>query len=219
MKIILFINKLNEIVKKHRTVYMWGTFGQKVTNQLINQKIKQYPSWYTTSRVKHFRSLVNKNYYAFDCVGLIKGILWGWNEGKIKYISNNVPDINADMMINRCKNISTDFSKIKEGNAVWVKGHIGIYIGDGLVIECTPAWKNNVQYSTINNKKGYNKRKWTKHGELPYLDSNVFSKSINDIAKDVIKGKYGNMPNRKILVEKEGYSYEDIRVEVNKILS
>lgn len=48
-------------------------------------------------------------------------------------------------MITVCKNVSTDFSRIEVGEAVWMEGHIGVYIGDGLAVECTPCWDNKVQ--------------------------------------------------------------------------
>ena len=56
---------------------------------------------------------------------------------------------------------------------MWLSGHIGIYIGDGLVVECSPKWENGVQITALANlgtKAGYNARKWTKWGKLPYID-------------------------------------------------
>ena len=80
------------------------------------------------------------------------------------------------MMINLCSGVSTDFNKIEVGEAVWTNGHIGIYIGNGFAIECTPAWKNRVQITACNcSKPGYNTRKWKKHGKLPYIDYTVAS--------------------------------------------
>ena len=77
---------------------------------------------------------------------------------------------NADQMINVCKEVSTNFSKIEIGEAVWMCGHIGVYIGDGLAVECTPKWANKVQITACNcSKSGYNRRNWTKHGKLPYV--------------------------------------------------
>ena len=64
-------NQLNR-----NTVYMWGSFGQLVSNSFITQKANQYPTWYTPERVNKFKALVGKEVYAFDCVGLIKGYLW-----------------------------------------------------------------------------------------------------------------------------------------------
>ena len=71
-------------------------------------------------------------------------------------------------------NVSTDFSNIQKGEAVWVKGHIGVYIGDGKVIECTPKWSVSpgVKISYLENlgfKGGYS-RTWTKHGFLPWVN-------------------------------------------------
>jgi hypothetical protein len=115
--------------------------------------------------------------FGFDCCGLIKGILWGWSGDKSKtyggatYKSNGVPDDSADTIITKCTDVSTDFTKIEVGEAVWKKGHIGVYIGDGLAIESTPAWKNGVQITACNcSKSGYNRRNWTKHGKLPYVE-------------------------------------------------
>ena len=109
-----------------------------------------------------------------DCSGLIKGILWGYPNGG-KYASNGVPDINANTMITRCSNVTTDFTKAKAGWIVWMKGHIGIYIGEGRVIESSPRWKNGVQLtfcqgSGYNNTSCLNSRKWTKCGMFQYID-------------------------------------------------
>lgn len=168
--------KVKEAATKYNTIYMWGVFGAPITESVIAGKTRQYPSWYTAARQRTFRNLIGKNYFGFDCVCLIKGILWGWNGnpnatyGGAKYASNGVPDIGADTMINRCSDLSTDFSKIEVGEAVWLKGHIGIYIGDGLAVECTPKWGNKVQITACNcTKSGYNRRNWTKHGKLPYI--------------------------------------------------
>jgi hypothetical protein len=84
-----------------------------------------------------------------------------------------VPDINADTMIKRCNDVSEDFSHIEIGEALWLKGHIGIYIGNDLAVECTPSWKNCVQITAVNKSvEGYPVRKWTKHGKLPYITYN-----------------------------------------------
>ena len=173
-----FIAKLQTIAANYKTAYLWGTFGSPVTEQLITQKANQYPEWYTAARQSYFRSLVGKNYFAFDCVGLIKGILWGWSGDASKsyggavYASGGVPDVSADGMIKLCQNGTSDFSSIIPGEAVWMEGHIGVYIGSGKVIECTPAWENGVQVTACLNIgpiSGLNGRTWTKHGKLPYI--------------------------------------------------
>lgn len=118
--------------------------------------------------------------FGFDCVCLIKGILWGWDGdasrtyGGAGYAINGVPDIGADTMITKCTGVSTTgWDDMVIGEAVWMSGHIGIYIGDGLAVECSPKWENKVQITAVGNigsKAGYNTRRWTKHGKLPYVD-------------------------------------------------
>lgn len=44
------------------------------------------------------------------------------------------------------------------------------------------------------------------------------SKSLADVAKDVIAGKYGNMPDRKARLTAAGYDYDAVQKEVNKLL-
>ena len=193
-----FISKLQSIAANYKTVYMWGTFGAPVSEALIVQKTKQYPSWYTASRQALFRSLVGKGYFAFDCVNVIKAVLWGWNGdagksyGGATYASNGVPDVSADGMIALCKDVSTNFTGIIPGEAVWMTGHIGVYIGNGKVIECTPVWKNGVQVTALGNIgsiSGLNSRTWKKHGKLPYIDYSV--KEDEEEMKNIILVSHG----------------------------
>lgn len=122
----------------------------------------------------------NGKSWNFDCVILIKAILWGWNENKnhphggAVYGSNGVYDDGTEQIINRCSNISTDFSKIQEGELLWMSGHVGVYVGNNTVIECTGAWEGGVLYSKIDNfgnrtRNGSQVYKWQKHGKLPYI--------------------------------------------------
>ena len=166
------------VAKNYKTVYMKGVFGAPVTESLIIEKAKQYPKWYTAERRAKFRSLIGKGYFGFDCVCLLKSLLWGWagdlkkSYGGAVYNSNGVPDIGTEAMIAACKDVSTDFAGIKIGELLWMQGHVGIYIGDGLAVEATNSWKDGVQITTVHNigkKTGYNGHKWTKHGKLPYV--------------------------------------------------
>lgn len=139
-----FTAKAKEIYEKYDTTYSWGSFMNKSKNGKL----------------------------CTDCSGFIKGILWGYPT-KGKYASNGVPDINADTMISRCTNVSTNFSNIEVGEVVWIKGHIGIYIGNGEVLEATSKWSSKLQKTALLNHKsikGLNGRTWSKHGKLPYLN-------------------------------------------------
>ena len=169
-------NKLLDIVNNYNTIYGMGTWGWIVTQSAIDRKVKE-SSWWTSSKVKTISKVIDKGYFMFDCVGLIKGILWGWSGsnkiyGGAGYACNGVPDVNTEGMLAKCTNVSTNFNNLEIGEYLWMSGHCAIYIGDGLCVECTPIWKNGVQITAVANigkKSGYNSRTWTKHGKLPYI--------------------------------------------------
>lgn len=168
--------KVVDIAKNYKTIYGMGTWGWIVTKSAIERKKKE-SSWWTNTRINTISKVIGKNYFMFDCVGLIKGILWGWKGtnaiyGGAGYAVNGVPDVNTEGMLSKCKSVSTNFNKIEVGEYLWMNGHCGVYIGDGLAVECTPKWDNKVQITAVGNigkKSGYNTRTWTKHGKLPYI--------------------------------------------------
>jgi peptidoglycan hydrolase-like protein with peptidoglycan-binding domain len=173
MKANDFVSRLYNIATTKKTVYAWGMFGSPITSSIVTGKAKQYPSWYTDAKINGiFAPLYGRTptAWGFDCIGLIKAVLWGWEGNTAKsyggavYASNGVPDLSADIMIGRCSDISTDFNKISIGEFLWMKGHCGIYIGDGQVVESTPSWKNGVQITSLN------ARNWLKHGKLPWVE-------------------------------------------------
>lgn len=171
------VAKCKEVVQNYKTLYVLGCFGAPMNTKNKERYCRNQAYNKQASRTNKIRA-ASSDTFGFDCVCLIKGLLWGWNGdtsktyGGASYTSNNVPDIGADQMIKKCKAVSTDFTNIVPGEAVWIEGHIGVYIGDGLAIECTPKWKDGVQITAVHNiakKSGYNGRKWTKHGKLPYV--------------------------------------------------
>lgn len=169
--------KCKEVAQKYKTLYVLGCFGAPMNAKNKTRYSNNQAYNREESRTKKIKA-ASADTFGFDCVCLIKGLLWGWDGntektyGGASYSTNGVTDIGADSMIKKCKDVSTDFSNIMIGEAVWMEGHIGIYIGNGLAVECTPKWKDGVQITAVHNignKPGYNGRKWTKHGKLPYV--------------------------------------------------
>lgn len=176
MKASEFVKKLEDVAKNYKTLYVMGCFGAPMNSKNKTRYCSNHSYNKQAARTKYIQA-ATADTFGFDCVCLLKGILWGWNGNKNKtyggavYKANGVPDISADQMIKVCSDISTDFSNIEVGEAVWMSGHIGVYIGNGLSVECTPRWKNCVQITACNcTKSGYNTRNWTKHGKLPYIE-------------------------------------------------
>ena len=192
------VAKAIDIAKNYKTLYVMGCFGAPLN--AANKK--RYTANHSYNKKKSRTDMINKATYdtfGFDCVCLIKGILWGWNGdagrvyGGASYACNCVPDIGADNMITKCSGVSTNFNGIVPGEVVWTKGHIGIYIGDGLAVECTPKWKNCVQITAVGNigkKSGYNARNWKKHGKLPWIE--YVASTV--VEKKGYKGKFPTLP-------------------------
>ncbi len=159
-----------------------GCFGAPLTGANVTRYCNNHSYNKDSKRTAMIKAAANQSppVYGFDCVNLIKGVLWGWcgapskTYGGAGYAVNGVPDVGADGMIKLCTDVSTTgWASMVPGEAVWCSGHIGVYIGNGLAVECTPRWENNVQITAVANigkKAGYNTRTWTKHGKMPWVD-------------------------------------------------
>lgn len=186
------------------------------------EAIQKLPTKYQLGKFMNSKS---GNVYLCDCSGLIKAILWGYPENG-KYTSNGIPDINANTMISRCSNVTTDFRKLQPGWLVWMNEHIGIYIGNGIVIEATAAWENKVLRSYcvgcgISNKENLHQRKWIKCGQFDkYIDySNQVLANSNkvNIYYRVATQKHGWLPEVKNLEDYAGYQGSPIVAVAMKV--
>lgn len=169
--------------------YVWGTFGNTLTMDLLKYKVKQYPSGVGNhiSFIKH--NWMNRR--TADCVGLIKSYLW-WEGGYANY--NPKTDVSADGMIDKAKikgPMSTFYKNKRPGVCLWKKGHIGVYIGGGLVIEARSTTRGVIESPVY----GYGASDWTHWLECPFIEyKNVLPefKPWNEIIDEVSKGSYEN---------------------------
>lgn len=219
-----------KVAENYKTLYVMGCFGAPLTGANVSRYCVNHSYNKKAARTKMIKAAANQTppVYGFDCVCLIKGLLWGWNGtasktyGGAGYAVNGVPDIGADAMFARCTDRSYNFSKIEVGEAVWMDGHIGVYIGDGLAVECSPKWKNGVQITACNRSiAGYNRRDWTMHGKLPYVkyEPEKPEKTVDQVAREVIAGEWYNGEDRRQLLLDAGYDYEAVQKRVNEILT
>ena len=213
------------VARNHKTLYVMGCFGAPLHQANRNRYTTNHSYNRQPARAAKIKA-ASADTFGFDCVGLIKGLLWGWDGsvgqtyGGASYTAHGVPDINADTMIRRCGSVSESFADIQPGEVVWADGHIGIYIGNGLAVEATPSWKDRVQITALLNigtKAGVNGRRWKKHGRLPYIKYPT-SKTTDELAREVIAGKWGNGATRRERLTAAGYDAAKIQQRVNALL-
>lgn len=115
--------------------YVYGTYGTVLTDSLLAQKEQQFPD-----NILPYKAFIEENWMGrrtADCVGLIKGYAW-YDPATSSFTigTNGMPDVSADGMYTAAATEGTmDTMPDVPGIAVWQIGHIGVYIGDGKVVE------------------------------------------------------------------------------------
>ncbi len=175
-----FAGRCASLAREYNTVYALGMWGWRLDREGIDRKAAQYPSFYSEKKKAELYALAKKGeYWGFDCVCMIKALLWGWDgdpaskRGGAKYASNGVPDFGADAIGKYCDGFTADFDGIGVGEVLWTPGHVGVYVGGGLAVECTAKWEAKVLITAVGNLgtvAGYHTRTWHKHGRLKWID-------------------------------------------------
>ena len=127
------VERALNVANNYKTLYVMGGWGQPLTEANKKTLIDKWDYNQQPDRTAMINA-ASTDTFAFDCVCLIKGLLWGWDgtlshtNGGAVYGSNGVSDTNATGMIDYCYDVSTDFSDIEVGEILWMTGHVGIYI-------------------------------------------------------------------------------------------
>ena len=142
--------------------YIYGTYGNVLTENLLQDRAAVFGG-----EVTDYMDFIRQNWLGkrtADCVGLIKG--YGWYDsasGEIRVGTNGMMDVGANgMFANATVKGTIDTIPEVPGLAVWVDGHIGIYIGNGEVIEAM----NTLRGVTRTKLAG---REWTHWLQIPYI--------------------------------------------------
>ena len=166
--------------------YWYGCFGQKATRQLYVSKGGQYPSHYTA---RDFGRQIAEGRKVHDCIGLVKGYMWcaSPTDEKPVYKSNGFPDCSADAQFERSKFKGHTMATLPEvaGVLVFMRGHVGVYIGGGKVIEA-----RGHAYGVVETKlKSRPWKRWAYIDEIEYVEPNPQGNTIIDENPSVITNK------------------------------
>ncbi|WP_071441661.1 hypothetical protein [Traorella massiliensis] len=123
----------------------------------------------------------------FDCVGLIKCFMWhDYSEKNASYYNKEVPDKNETGFFNEATEKGT-IDTIPEipGLMVYQPGHIGVYLGNGEVIEATAAFDKKIVITYFKGNHpdtSYKRTTWTHWFKMPYLNYDVQEETNDEFA-------------------------------------
>ena len=197
--------------------YWFGCFGQVASEALYKSKKAQYPKYYTA---KDFSLQYGKRVH--DCAGLIKGALWSESPTSVpKY--NKDQDYSANMFyIKATKKGPIITMPDKKGILVFKgterqKNHIGVYIGNGKVIEA-----KGHAYGVIESDLNSSWKFWCQCNLFDYgsaiVEKPEYTAAEIKAARDCIAGRYGNGMARRNNLAKAGFNYNRVQACVNMIL-
>ena len=180
--------------------YWWGCFGQMADGALYAQKKKQYPGYYTAT---DFPSQYGQKVH--DCVGLIKGYLWCDSpDGSPRYSS--AQDVAVEGLYKKCSR-KGDISTLPDTPGVCVfmrdMGHVGVYIGNGEVVEAMGHAYGVVKTKLAGRGWAY----WGMPGWISYDETAVVAPSVG-YADSSPKGGAFALSFR---ILREGCKGEDVR--------
>lgn len=167
-------------------VYWYGTCGYECTTGLLNRKTNQYPDHYTSNRRAAYEKHIAAGKVCGDCIGLFKSYAWDKDDDidtrESSYGSNGQPDKGAKQALNACK-VKGKIDTIPEipGLAVWTKtgGHIGLYVGNGEVIELR-GYGKNIQWNKLRD------RAFTTWGLYPYTQYTAEQEAVAKAAANIV---------------------------------
>lgn len=145
--------------------YVYGGYGQLCTEEYLDRQAQLFPG--DNEAGGQMRTVGEKwiGKRVVDCIGLIKSYAWYDPEsGEIIAGSNGFTDCGANSIWNNVTE-SGEISSMPDtpGLAVWMDGHIGVYVGNGEVVEAQGTNEGVV-------KTQLSSRSWTKWLKIPNIE-------------------------------------------------
>lgn len=157
-----------------------------------------------------------------DCLNTIKALLNGYdvNVTKVGYYQrdlSNTGDVSEPVLLSQCTEISSDFDNIPKASLLYMKGHVGSFVGltkrngkEYNVIECTKSFGGGVVYSWVDTdgtrrtcKNGAKNGKWVSHGLMTRYISYVKTEPVPDPVPET-------KPTQKVYYVKSGDTLSSI---------
>ena len=163
--------------------YVWGTSGDILTQSAFNSQLNMYPR-----EVGKYKDFIQNNWIGkktVDCSGLIRSYIGSsgssgsmYNMAKNKGLISSIPEV--------------------PGICLWKPGHVGVYIGNGQVIEAKGT-KYGVVQTPLKGDKSTGWKNWFEHNRISYTDSDMTSQKNKktEIVPDKDTGLYPYVPNEK----------------------
>lgn len=166
-----FVDKLYLGLEKP-SQYATGAFGAVVNLYNNRERYMKNSSTFVANKIKS----APDGTFMYDCIGYGKAMIWGWDAnpemryGGANYKNFGIPDFQIKKLEQYCDSWSEDGceneSLILPGE--WLrtpaKDHVGYYVGNGYVLECTQAGDCKVREIPLH------LREWEGHGTLQYID-------------------------------------------------
>ena len=183
--------------------YWYGTYGSAASESYYKTKKKQYPKYYTWSYQSKWAGMK-----VHDCVGLIKGYLWSQSptDTNPKYKSSQ--DVSANGMRSKCKT-KGKMSSMPDvpGVLVFFDGHVGVYEGNGYVIEA-----RGHAYGVVRTK--LSSRPWTSWGMCPWITYSGSSASTDATEeKPVSSNKRPTVKEWQLAAIADGFKFPEYGVD------
>ena len=202
--------------------YWYGGTGSIGTKELYQRKQKQYPNYYPTAQYEATDYFDQDGKIVMDCCGLVKACLNASAPGQpAPYVKAN--DLSAPgYYTSGCIEKGTLDSTYTPypGQLVFKtndKGicHVGIYIGNGKCIEAKGHQWGVIESNFDKSWKYWGQCKFVTNDTKDTPEIPQSTLSIEEFARQVIAGQWGNGQTRYARLTAAGYNAKDVQDMVN----